>query len=1136
MKQLPAALLRILPAISAAGLIAVAPNTIADTPRAAGKEPPAVQDSAPARPTACGPSSRPGKAPAVIFPPDDRLRVPLRSTTPIAQRFHDVIALGEQWDPRRDDMLAETLAFLAERRLTQLSTAILGDDQRAAGALLVDDATATGPLRPASLRLVYAHGMLRVSWPHADTRRLVSRSATGNPQDGAPDKLAGAGGPLPLTDALRAFVEPLPREVERGLELSITRIVDAAPEAFDSVALVTAWGLGEPRVRQQNATWRIRWTLEAGLQPPPGNRDVSAWDALERSLRIVRVEPLDYEEIEDSGGPRFVDCTDAVLARVPQLRQIIALDTGHWSRNLDRLAGADLLGHTGLCVGDVNGDGLDDLYLTQPGGLPNALLVQQPDGSVLDAAAKAGVDFLDSTRAGLLIDADNDGDRDLVLSILNATVVMENRGDGTFVPNPVLNARTINSPAQFFSIAAADYDRDRFLDLYSVRYVRTGYGVDIPMPLYDARSGPQNHLICIRPKDASGRWNFEERTLASGLEMNNRQFSLAAAWEDFDDDGDPDLYVANDFGRANLYVQEDGRFRDEAAERGAENQAAGMGVTWGDFDRDGLIDLYVSNMFSPAGVRIMSRPEFRAHDPPEVRQALLRQVTGNALFRGRPGGRFEVCGAGPTEDLVERGGDRPLRLGIEGWSWGARFVDINNDGYLDLLVPNGNFTNRRAEDLDSLFWRHVAAASPTWAERAPQYSDAWAAVSLMMLREFSWAGRQRHATYLNLRDGSFADVSCISGFGFKDDGRALALTDWDHDGDVDVWIKNRTAPTLRFLRNQTRGPQPGPSDTHSRFLELGLVGRASNRDAIGARVIVRAGQQTLIDGLRAGEGYLAQSSAWLHFGLGTLSPADEDLAVTVRWPSGDQQEFTGLRPDRRYRLIQGEAQGVRTADRDTAAIRIDPLPPPDAAGRSADAAVEHVVLSDRFVLPETAYNGPDDYQLRTDELLGKPALLVLWSPAPGGGADLMRNIERDERLKAVRTVPICVCDDTELAAARSAQRGEGPFLRADAALLDLLDLLQQEVLGRPDDLVLPTLLVVDANGRLISLFRGGAEPAEVMADIERPASAPYPHGGRTLYPQVRRYDTVADELGKRGHRELEQQYRLMLRRLREGGG
>ena len=138
-------------------------------------------------------------------------------------------------------------------------------------------------------------------------------------------------------------------------------------------------------------------------------------------------------------------------------------------------------------------------------------------------------------------------------------------------------------------------------------------------------------------------------------------------------------------------------------------------------------------------------------------------------------------------------------------------------------------------------------------------------MSQMIWSGSSWSGRERNVGFLNLGDGSFVDISSISGFDFIDDARALAVSDWDLDGDLDVWLRNRTGPQLRFLENTV-------SDQN--FVSLKLNGRISNRDAIGAKVVVTAGDVRLVQEVTAGSGYMAQSSKRLTFGIGKASSID----------------------------------------------------------------------------------------------------------------------------------------------------------------------------------------------------------------------------------------------------------------------
>ena len=211
-----------------------------------------------------------------------------------------------------------------------------------------------------------------------------------------------------------------------------------------------------------------------------------------------------------------------------------------------------------------------------------------------------------------------------------------------------------------------------------------------------ANTGGANRLF-RNEIDAQGDWRFADVTQPVGLDTNNRRYSLAATWEDFDNDGDQDLYVANDLGRNCLFRNDtpadgaDGgpRFVDIAATADAEDSGPGMSASWGDVDRDGWMDIYVGNMFSSAGNRITHQAAFKPGATDDVIARLQRFARGNTLLRNlgdprRP--RFKDVGTQAAVDLGR-------------WAWGSNFVDLNNDGWEDLVVANGFITTEDTGDL-----------------------------------------------------------------------------------------------------------------------------------------------------------------------------------------------------------------------------------------------------------------------------------------------------------------------------------------------------------------------------------------------------------------------------------------------------
>ncbi len=350
-----------------------------------------------------------------------------------------------------------------------------------------------------------------------------------------------------------------------------------------------------------------------------------------------------------------------------------------WVRAIERSLNPDFLGYHGIAIGDVDGDGLEDVYLCQPGGLPNLLFKQQTDGTLVDISKQARVDWLDNSTAALLVDLDNDGDRDLAVATRTAFLIMANNGAGQFS----LQERLSNL-GMGYSPTATDYDLDGDLDLLVLRYAGDGSQVGsfpTPHPFHSARNGGANVLL-----ENEGDFSFNNVTDDKGLGVENYRFSFAASWEDYDNDGDPDLYIANDFGPNQLFRNEGGAFIDESIPSNTQDWGFGMSATWGDYDRDGFMDLYVSSMFSGAGNQVVAQTDFNPTMPNETRRKYMKMVRGNTLMRNAGNGTF----ADETN---------PANEGFAGWAWGAQFADWNNDGWEDLYVANGYISQPDTDDL-----------------------------------------------------------------------------------------------------------------------------------------------------------------------------------------------------------------------------------------------------------------------------------------------------------------------------------------------------------------------------------------------------------------------------------------------------
>ena len=281
------------------------------------------------------------------------------------------------------------------------------------------------------------------------------------------------------------------------------------------------------------------------------------------------------------------------------------------------------------------------------------------------------------------MDLDNDGDQDLAIATFGGLLLMENTGRGKFTLRAQLGSRRCDAQ----SLSAVDFDNDGDLDLFLCVYRPDHLGRRGDFVFHNATTGGTNYLF----RNAGHDWQFEDVTETSGLGLEATRYSLAAAWEDYDQDGDQDLYIANDYGPNNLFRNDDGRFVDVTHDVGLADTGFGMSVSWGDVNRDGKMDLYIGNMFSSAGSRITRQSQFQQNTPAQQRALYQRMARGNSLFMQQPGGQQP---GGLFRDVSAQAG---VQMGR--WAWSSVFADVNNDGWEDLLVANGYITAEDTGDL-----------------------------------------------------------------------------------------------------------------------------------------------------------------------------------------------------------------------------------------------------------------------------------------------------------------------------------------------------------------------------------------------------------------------------------------------------
>ncbi|MFT4638254.1 MAG: hypothetical protein ACI8T1_001573 [Verrucomicrobiales bacterium] len=543
-------------------------------------------------------------------------------------------ALRRILDPKGDGWDSEHLVELLGERFTALLASPM--DTLSLSGYATEGLRVT-PLSPETLKETYQSSAVNV-------RKSVANNA-----------------PLSGIGALRALLETMTSGVHP--KAKIIGIQSHGSQAETRILVE-----GNSASRQFRALWQCEWNLE--------NRDAP---------RLMALQCESYQEAHSSHEEWFQDRTQAAIGINKAYDEQLKVGLNEWLTRIERTHGMGYFYRHGLAVADVNGDGRDDLYACQAGGLPNLLFIQNDNGTTNEVSREAGVDWLDQTSSALFVDLDNDGDQDLVLATFEGVLVLEQHAPLEFRRRALLETKDTD----LLSLSAVDVDGDALLDLYlcvdfADIHSRSGEATSA-FVYHDANDGGENKLW--RNEIAGPEtWNFTDVTEATGLHVNNRRHSLAAAWEDVDNDGDQDLYVANDYGQNCLYRNDIGHFQEIAPETGVINYGSGMSVSWGDVNRDGFMDLYVGNMFSSAGSRIATQDRFLEGSPLEVKTLYKRFSKGNSLFISDQGRSFADVSA--LSDVA-----------MGRWAWSSLFADVNNDGWEDLLVANGYITTEDTGDL-----------------------------------------------------------------------------------------------------------------------------------------------------------------------------------------------------------------------------------------------------------------------------------------------------------------------------------------------------------------------------------------------------------------------------------------------------
>ncbi|MGI8772937.1 MAG: CRTAC1 family protein [Acidobacteriaceae bacterium] len=510
---------------------------------------------------------------------------------------------------------------------------------------------------------------------------------------------------------------------------------------------------------------------------------------------------------------------------------------------------------SGVAAFDYDNDGWPDIFLVngttlatglaaaagqQHGVVPPSshLYHNNHDGTFTDVTRASGV-MATSWGQGVCVgDYDNDGYDDFYVTAYGANRLYHNEHNGTFREVAAEAGVAGNGHAWGTGCAFVDYDRDGKLDLMIANYVdfdvstspKPGQGVMCIWKGTPVMCGPRG--LASTPNiiyHNLGGGKFADVSKASGIEKTYGHFCFSVTTLDYNEDGWPDIYVACDSTPSILYRNnKDGTFTDVAAEAGVAfdedgREQAGMGSTSADYDGDGYLDLFKTNFSDDT----------------------------SSLYHNNGDGTF-------TSKIFEAG----LGLNTQYLGWGAIFVDLDNDGWPDLLSVNG----------------HVYPEVDT-AHLGSNYKEP-------------------RLLYWNTRDGKFKDVSAQSGPGATtpESGRGLAVADFWNDGRISAVVNNMSAHPM-LLVNQAAN--------QNHWLGLKLKGTTSNRDAIGARVVLAVAGRTLVQEVRSGSSYLSSSDLRLHFGLGAATKIN---ALQVRWPSGQTEYFEAPGVDRITEITEGSGR------------------------------------------------------------------------------------------------------------------------------------------------------------------------------------------------------------------------------------
>jgi hypothetical protein len=516
-----------------------------------------------------------------------------------------------------------------------------------------------------------------------------------------------------------------------------------------------------------------------------------------------------------------------------------------------------------VSIVDVDVDGLPDLYVTNSSeGSKNRLYRNRGNGTFEDIAGRLGLADVNRRETGVSMgavwgDYDNDGYEDLLLYKWGRSELFHNDGGRSFT---AVTTAGLPDWANINSGVWLDFDRDGQLDFflggYYPEHVNLWNLADtkmMPASFEYAANGGRKYLY-----RNLGGGRFEEVSERVGLA--SRRWALAAVAADLRGSGYPDLFIANDYGVSELFINEGGHFREAGHEAGVGYAPkSGMNAAVGDVLNSGRFALYVSNI-SEEGILLQ----------------------GNNLWVQKA----DTTPAG-TPEFENMATSMGVDLG--GWSFGAQFGDLNNDGLLDLYLVNG-FVSASQGDSYWYDYSKIAGGNQIVISDAKNWPS---------MGNRSLAGYQQKRVWINDGAGRFVDVAPMVGVTDRFDGRSIALGDLQRRGVLDAVVANQRGPLLVYRNDVAPGRHWIAFALEGNCGAVTAGARCSNRSAIGAQAVLYWKGQRQIQEVSGGSGFCAQNDRQLHFGLGDAAAVDK---VVIRWPSGRTSEIPNPGIDRVHKV------------------------------------------------------------------------------------------------------------------------------------------------------------------------------------------------------------------------------------------